>query len=615
MTKVKEVGMNKRELIEQIKEANKAYRLGNPIIDDATYDNLLAQLKQIDEQTYENLKQQLFDSKTGKVKHKYVVGSLNKITKPEEVEGFIDTNKTYIITPKLDGASIVLYFNDGKLQKAVTRGTSTEGEDRTEKAKLIVPNTIDYKGELIVRGEIIISKVNFKQYENEFKNARNFVAGIFNRKGDFEQIVKDFDIVVFEIMGENKPQNEQIELLKSLGFKTVMYELVKFDKTNAFEYLANKLQTWKQTYEYEIDGLVLTPEDYEFENVKYPVNKVAFKENIEKAISEVIDIEWQTTRTGKIVPVVIINPVELNGSTVKRVSMFNAEYLKKAKAGIGAIVSVIKAGEIIPKIDEVIKPSEQFNIPTKCPVCGSPVKQNGLDIECSNEQCPVKVRLQIVQLLKNLGIKGISEKTLIKYNINSFEALLNYEPKNKHSKIEQKLAEIKTLLKNTPIDEMFVALPMENLGEKLLNNIKAFYGLNNLLKNDLSKQGYPELCSDITLNSFKNQWSNWLDILNKIYAEDLMKQVNEVTNNKAKKPLAGISFCITGTLSKPRKHIEQMIKQYGGEIKGVSKNLNYLVVGKNPGSKLAKAKQIKTIQFIDENELMNLINEKVNFMS
>jgi len=607
--------MNKRELIEQIKEANKAYRSGNPIIDDATYDNLLAQLKQIDEQTYENLKQQLFDSKTGKVKHKYVVGSLNKITKPEEVEGFIDTNKTYIITPKLDGASIVLYFNDGKLQKAVTRGTSTEGEDRTEKAKLIVPNTIDYKGELIVRGEIIISKVNFKQYENEFKNARNFVAGIFNRKGDFEQIVKDFDIVVFEIMGENKPQNEQIELLKSLGFKTVMYELVKFDKINAFEYLANKLQTWKQTYEYEIDGLVLTPEDYKFENVKYPVNKVAFKENIEKAISEVIDIEWQTTRTGKIVPVVIINPVELNGSTVKRVSMFNAEYLKKAKAGIGAIVSVIKAGEIIPKIDEVIKPSEQFNIPTKCPVCGSPVKQNGLDIECSNEQCPVKVRLQIVQLLKNLGIKGISEKTLIKYNINSFEALLNYEPKNKHSKIEQKLAEIKTLLKNTPIDEMFVALPMENLGEKLLNNIKAFYGLNNLLKNDLSKQGYPELCSDITLNSFKNQWSNWLDILNKIYAEDLMKQVNEVTNNKAKKPLAGISFCITGTLSKPRKHIEQMIKQYGGEIKGVSKNLNYLVVGKNPGSKLAKAKQIKTIQFIDENELMNLINEKVNFMS
>jgi len=497
-------------LVRYIKQANEAYRLGKPIISDESYDSLLEKLKKEDKKIYSQVKNELFENK-GKFKHKYIVGSLRKITGKDEVDKFISENVAYHITLKLDGNSMILYYKNGKLDFAATRGDGEYGEIQTDKVRKIVPNVIKDTKDLVVRGEVIISKELFaKKYSSKYANARNFVAGILNRK-EISPELDDLSFVSFEIMGSKDPQWQQIKYLKSLGFETVK-NLVFVDVT--FDGLTQILKSQRKNYSYEIDGLVISKDSYSFENEKYPIGKVAFKSQRDVKTTTIRNIIYSASRTGKIVPLLDIDPVEVDGSTISKVSAYNLKYVTDNKVGIGAIVTVYKAGEIIPKVLNVVSPSDNYNIPTHCPICKKPVSKTKLDIICTNPNCEAKTIKQVAEFIKNIGIKHISEKTLTKHNVKTFDQLLSYDKTS--SMTETRITQVKDKIIQLDEKEIFYNLPFDGVQKNTRTKILSYYNLHRLLENDF-KTGYPLKCDTKVVDKFMLQWKNYYcDITNKM---------------------------------------------------------------------------------------------------
>ena len=605
--------MTIQELKERIIIANKKYREGNPIITDDEYDELLNELeKRIPKKEFIEFRKLLFEN-PGKFKHTYKVGSLRKI----KYEDFNDSEIKFIgnksgkifITPKIDGNSIVLYYDEeGKLANVVTRGNGVFGEIRNA-LKPVFPQ--EFLPNAIVRGELCMTfedfekiKFDYEEYRNA-KNPRNLVAGLVHRDDISEGLLKYLTFIAFQIMGDERNQETQLDILLENFFTIPDYEIVEVDKIDK-EYLKKLFEKYKREADYPIDGLVLNDVGYGFENELIPTKRIAFKVNVEITQSEIIDITWNVSKNGKLTPVAKIKPVELNGTIVKNVTLYNAKNVEKLKVGIGSKVLVYKSGEIIPAIKEVLTESET-HLPKKCPICGSELEYDGTELWCKNRNCPKKIIKKLVEFLKRLGIKGFTEKSLKNFGINNFKDLINFKA-NKKYKNQIKLEKaLKEKLENLTEEEIFKSYPFQNLGDNLLSRIIDYYGFDNI-KEKKFKDGYPELVSDITFEMFKNQLDGALKFL------ELVKERFNVKENKKKenKILKGKSFCITGSFENfKRSELEKRIKELGGEIKSVSKKLDCLIVGNKPGSKLEKANKlgIKILKFDDKIELNELIEK------
>ena len=348
------------ELKAQIKKANDAYRVGNPIISDEEYDILLSKLE---DQTgfveFEDFKATLTES-TGTVKLNYVLGSLSKFKYEESdlLDKWMVKHKLKSIfaSLKIDGCSFNASWRKGILVMCSSRGDGDTGTDWTEKAKHILPVTIPYLDDLDIRGEFTLC--DDSHVILGYKNRRNGTVGIMNKDIIEPEKLKYVKAICYEVLSGDMNIYEQFKFLHKEGFITPPRAI--YDKPTDLYMLHETLKAYyldrKPKAPYDIDGLVISSPHYKRENVFFPEAKVAFKINSEGVHAKVLGIEWNISKGGLLKPVVLIEPTEITGSTVQRVTGFNAQYILDNGIKIGTIVSIVKSGEVIPKIVKVINP-------------------------------------------------------------------------------------------------------------------------------------------------------------------------------------------------------------------------------------------------------------------
>ena len=569
-----------------------------------------------------------------------------KTIENEEVE--------FVAELKYDGASISILFENGELKQAVTRGDGFQGDEITNNVRTISDVPLKLKGDFpnrfFIRGEIYLTKKNFekinKSREEEgldlFMNPRNTASGSLKMQDSAEVRKRSLSAVLYQYIAEEFPAETHWELLskaKKWGFK-VSEDQAKLCKN--LEEVKNFINYWdkeRHNLPFEIDGIVLKVNSLNQQKQlgyteKSPRWAMAYKFKAEKVETELLSVSYQVGRTGAITPVANLKPVLLAGTTVKRASLHNEDIIKKLDLHDGDFVYVEKGGEIIPKIVGVnLEKRTLLQQPIEyiknCPECGTElVKLEDQAIHfCPNEtHCPPQVVGKMIHYVsrKALNIENLGSETI--------EQLYR-------EKLIENVADFYTLKKEQ-------LLPLERMAEKSAQNIidgvekskqipfeKVLYGIGikhvgetvakKLVKNfntieDLKNASVEELCQvedigekiAISITEFFKNPENLLMIERlKTYGVQLKKGEN--TNEVLSNALEGKTFLFTGKLSLfTREQAEEMVEKHGGKnISAVSKNLNYLVVGEKAGSKLKKAQEIGTIEILDEQQFLDLIND------
>ena len=567
-----------------------------------------------------------------------------KTVENEEVE--------FVAELKYDGASISILFENGELKQAVTRGDGFQGDEITNNVRTISDVPLKLKGDFpnrfFIRGEIYLTKKNFekinKSREEEgldlFMNPRNTASGSLKMQDSAEVRKRSLSAVLYQYIAEEFPAETHWELLskaKKWGFK-VSEDQAKLCKN--LEEVKNFINYWdkeRHNLPFEIDGIVLKVNSLNQQKqlgytAKSPRWAMAYKFKAEKVETELLSVSYQVGRTGAITPVANLKPVLLAGTTVKRASLHNEDIIKKLDLHDGDFVYVEKGGEIIPKIVGVnLEKRTLLQQPIEyiknCPECGTElVKLEDQAIHfCPNEtHCPPQVVGKMIHYVsrKALNIENLGSETI--------EQLYR-------EKLIENVADFYTLKKEQ-------LLPLERMAEKSAQNIidgvekskqipfeKVLYGIGikhvgetvakKLVKNfntieDLKNASVEELCQvedigekiAISITEFFKNPENLLMIERlKTYGVQLKKGEN--TNEVLSNALEGKTFLFTGKLSLfTREQAEEMVEKHGGKnISAVSKNLNYLVVGEKAGSKLKKAQDIGTIEILDEQQFLDLI--------
>lgn len=357
----------------KVKEANSKYRAGIPLMTDQEYDDLLEQLKgMMDESKFEELMTTLNEgsietNSDGKVKHPYIMGSMEKIKaeSPDEVKKWIGENiKTKMsISAKVDGISSRATYKDGKLVGLYSRGDGNYGMDYSDKSGFIkrLPSMLPYKFTGDVRGELVIFKSDFDGIKDKYANPRNACAGICNRKmGDKKFNVDELRLVSFvpyTILGYEYTKEEQFLLLKKFGFNVANNIVIELGdiKDDINDVLFNQTIDWTESLDYEIDGLIICDETWKNEDKYRPDGAKAYKINQGIGVTKVIGFDWGTpSANGKMTPVAILEPISLCGTIVKRVTCCNLSYLERMGIEIGKTVKIRKSGDIIPQVIEVL---------------------------------------------------------------------------------------------------------------------------------------------------------------------------------------------------------------------------------------------------------------------
>ena len=433
-----------KELVEKLNEAAKVYYSGtDEIMSNYEYDKLYDELLALEKETgivltgsptnrvgYETL------SELPKEQHEKPMLSLDKTKSVDALAEFAGTHKS-LLSWKLDGLTVVLTYNEGRLEKAVTRGNGYVGEVITPNARVFknIPVEIPYKGELVIRGEAIIRYSDFEKLNSEidddsekYKNPRNLCSGSVRQLSNEITARRNVNLIVFALIKADgvdfgNSREKQFEWLEAQGFQVVERRMA--DRSNmaeAVKFFADKIKD----NDFPSDGLVLLYDDIAYGDslgttAKFPRNAIAFKWADETANTTLTDVEWSASRTGLINPVAIFEPVELEGTTVSRASVHNVSIVKELKLGIGDKITVYKANMIIPQIAENLTESGSLEIPKVCPVCGKPTEirqaNDAQSLYCTNPDCQAKHVKSFEHFVSRnaLNIDGISEQTLEKF--------------------------------------------------------------------------------------------------------------------------------------------------------------------------------------------------------
>jgi len=624
------------------------YYAGEPEISDDAFDALVDKLRSLNPRSKVLKTGWGFEVNGDKVKHRYGhVGSLDKTKTYEDIPNRFK-DKTIYISPKLDGLSAVVYYENGKLVKGITRGNGEYGKDITDKLRIILGNDIfDKKFTGAARGELIISDSNWNILQHKYKDMiapRNFAAGIINRK-DIDEDIKYIDLVVYKIVGQEfKPTcNNREDVLQwlKLNFKHCIpiyyYPVLNESSWNAFH--EQTFEAFKQLG-YGLDGLVLTNPDiqylahYEDDHhlYDYVYDEVAFKFQAETTTTIIKEIEWTMSKNNRYIPVAIVEPVELSGAIIQRATCNNAKWVKDQGLGKGAQVVIQRANEVIPNIMEVIEQSEE-PLPTHCPHCGNNLVWEGVDLICDDINCPnveaSNLQVWCEQIGETDGLQyTIMKQYLDQYGIESIDDLytkqvyvLNDLNTRKLSITESKILEFfnKLYLEPVKVEKALMGLNIPRLGEKtaellaqnkvLLLNLFIF-SFNN---ENFGKPGIEDptnllldLVKDATTKTLmENQWR----IANLSYLFDDNLQNNrlifpEIINKDEIKYIA-----VTGSLqSMKRKDFEVYIKNYGYELSTNLKKCQFLV-NNDIESTSTKNKQAKEygVPIITEQQFLDIL--------
>lgn len=345
--------MTKKYTIQDLKKADRLYTDGTPMMTDTEYDILKDQVKKLypNDPYFKTVGAPVFKGK--KVDLPFVLGSLDKM-KSDTVEKWLSDKDSVIVSYKLDGVSFMVTFDNGEVVFASTRGDGQEGQDITEKIKYILPK-IDYKNHVSLRGELLLTGND--HLDMGFKNRRNGVAGLISKENVAVEDIMKITPIFYELLDVdddeilNGTEANRLQFIASLGLDVVFHNKLP-KEAKAVTYL-NEMIISSKEMPFDCDGLVVTVNNSIREDVMFPENKVAYKVNTEAVRAVVTDVEWVLGRTGKVTPIIHIEPIELDGVTVSKATGFNAQFIQDNKIQKGSVVGIIRANQVIPYITEI----------------------------------------------------------------------------------------------------------------------------------------------------------------------------------------------------------------------------------------------------------------------
>lgn len=638
-----------KELVEILNKASKAYyQDAKEIMSNFEYDQLYDELVSLEKETgivlansptvnvgYEVL------SELPKEKHASPMLSLDKTKEVDELVDFVG-DKEAVLSWKLDGLTIVLTYNNGTLEKAVTRGNGTVGEVVTANAKTFknVPVSIPYKGRLVLRGEAVIKYSDFEEINKtiedadaKYKNPRNLCSGSVRQLDSSVTAQRNVRFIAFALIEADdelgNSVNGQLDWLDEQGFETVERKMSNASNMQEnVDYFAEAIKT----YDYPSDGLVLIYDDIEYglslgTTAKFPRNGIAFKWQDEIASTKLQYIEWSASRTGLINPVAVFDPVELEGTTVSRASVHNVSIVEELELGVGDEIEVYKANMIIPQIAENKTKSGTIEIPSKCPVCGEPTEiKNELGVKtlhCVNPNCPAKnIKKFTLFVTRNaLNIEGLSEETLEKfvdagfihefadiYHLDKYkDEIVNMEGFGEKS-YDNIIESVENSRKAEPAAVLY-GLGIPHIG---VSNAKM---LCKAFDNDLDKVRNAKVEDLVVIDGMAEKRAipfveYFKDDANSKAFDRLLDELEIVKPEaSAEQNMDGLSFVITGSLEhfENRDALKRYIEDRGGSAKGsVSSATNYLInndINSN-SSKNKKAKELG-VEIITEDEVLS----------
>ena len=643
-----------KELINILNKASELYYQKNTIMmTDYEYDHLYDELVELEKETNMTLSnsptinvEPEISSSLKQVEHPSPMLSLAKTKKVNELENFLG-DKEGLLSWKLDGLTIVLTYENGKLISGVTRGTGIIGELVTENVKQFknVPLTIPYKGRLVLRGEAIIKYSDFNRMNEElgdgssqYKNPRNLCSGSVRQLDSSITAKRCVNCIIFALIESSTNisnlKSECFDWLKNQGFEVV--EHYKVTKNTVKEQV---LMFKEKVKEYDIpsDGLVITYDDIAYGNslgttAKFPKHSLAFKWKDETVATTLRKVDWLVSRTGLINPVAVFDPVELEGTIVSRASVHNVSILEGLKLGIGDTIMVYKANMIIPQIASNSTQSGNLEIPDRCPVCGSKASIiSNSDVKylyCMNDFCKAKLikRLSLFVSRNAMNIDGISDmilnKLITEKIVNNYKDLYHldrYKDKiiafdgfgeksysNMINSIEKS--------RHVKLANFIYALGIPDIGfsrAKLICNHfnNDFNKISNLTYEELSNiSGVGDVIAKEWIDTFSNP--DFIEELKELKEEiDIPK-----ASTNSNKDLDGLTFVITGSLNKftNRDTMIEFIEEHGGKVvTSISSKVNYLINNDitSTSTKNNKAKELG-ISIIDEDKFLELIKEK-----
>ena len=651
-------------LIDKINyHSDKYYNQDTPEISDFEYDMLMKELIKLEAENPEFKRVDSPSNRVGgmaldkfdQVTHKNPMLSLSNAYSAEDLRDFdrrvremTDGNVEYVVEFKIDGLSVGITYENGEFKSAATRGNGIIGEDISKNAMTIksVPLNIDDKREIIVRGEVYISKENFEkvnEYQEEhdlqiFANPRNLAAGSLRQLDSKLTAKRPLDIFVFNLENINEldgiyTHSDSLEYLKKLGFSvSENYKICK-----SIDEVIEFIEYWTEnrgSLKFDIDGMVVKVNNIEQRNemgftAKSPRWAIAYKFPAERKKSKILDIEVEVGRTGTITPTAILEPVRLAGTSVSRATLHNEDFIREKDIKLFDHVIVQKAGDIIPQIVEVVKEDrtgdeKDFAMPSVCPECGEPtVRLEGeAAVKCINISCPAQIRRGMIHFVSReaMDIDGMGESIItlfLKEGLIKDVSDIYYLKKEQIVPLErmgEKSADnlIKAIEKSKSNDlwRLINGLGIRFVGVKGAKILASnFSSLDEIMNADVERlqqlEEFGSIMSESVVKFFREEQN--LAVIQKLKDAGVNTEAGEDKSEGIPQLFEGMKIVLTGTLpTLKRNQAKEIIELRGGKAtSSVSKSTTFVLAGEEAGSKLTKANDLG-IKVIDEDMFLKL---------
>ena len=658
--------MDKNQAKQRIDELNKLtayyakkyYDDDEPEISDFEYDMLMNELKNLEREFPEFIAKDSLTQKVGgtvkegfeKVTHIVPLQSLQDVFSFDELYSFDERMKKfgdnikYVVETKIDGLSVALEYKNGEFVKGATRGNGQVGEDITDNLKTIknIPKTLKEKVDIIVRGEVFISKKDFDELnekqdeENKFANARNLAAGSLRQLDSTITATRPLDIYIFNVQKSDnikfESHYESLVYLEKLGFNVNPIKVLCSNIEEAIKEVENIGDTREQI-PFGIDGAVIKVDNLDLREkigttFKTPKWAIAYKYPPEQKETILKDIICNVGRTGVITPMAILEPVVVAGSKISKTTLHNEDFIKEKDLKIGDRVLIQKAGDVIPEVVKALKDKrtgqeKDFEMPKVCPVCGAPaIREEGeAAIRCIGVECKARNLRNIIHFASKEGmnIEGLGEKIVEQlYDNGLIETIadiyyLKQEDieslKKDGKKFAKNLIDAIEKSKDNELDRLICAIGIRHIGTKSAKTLaKKFKSIDGLMGASLEELIETDDVGDITAQSiyefFKQEQT--IDLISKLKNVNVNMKLNEqeIIDNR----FEGKVFVLTGTLEQfTRDEASKIIENYGGKTSSsVSKKTDYVLAGEEAGSKLTKAESLG-IKIISEQDFKEMI--------
>ena len=661
--------MKVEERIEELtKILNKAnyeyYILDNPTLTDQEFDKYLRELIEL-EMEYPDLKKE--DSPTNrvggtvlkgfdKVNHTIPMLSIEDVFNEEEIINFEKRiqkegySPQYVCELKIDGLSVNLQYKKGKLITASTRGNGVVGDDITNNVKTIktIPLTLTKEIDIEVRGEIYMSKKTLEKLNKErekngepiLQNCRNAASGSIKLLDSKIVAKRNLECFIYHLPNPQdygiKTHQEALDFMKELGFRINPNNKLVNSITQILEFIEEK-EKIRQSLPYDIDGIVIKVNDIKTQmnlgsTAKYPKWCIAYKFPAQTTYTKLIDILFTVGRTGQITPNAILEPVIISGSTVQRATLHNEDNIKNKDIRIGDIVSIYKAGDVIPAVGEPLIERRTgkevpFQMITNCPICGTKItrKQDEADYFCPNPSCPAREVESFIHFASKqaMNIEGLGDSVMEDlYNYHYIKTIPDIYHLYKHQKELEQLEgygkkSIENLFnsieksKNNSLERLLFGLGIKQVGSKMAKTLsKQYKTIDNLINTSydelINMNDIGPIIAQNIIDYFKEEKN--IKIINELKELGINTKYIDNAQEIEDENFLNKTFVLTGTLTDiTRDKAKELIENKGGKVtNSVTKKTDIVIVGDNPGSKYTKAQELK-IEIWDEETFLNII--------